>query len=258
MPDRVNHGEADRDDRVAVVSGAASGIGRGIAEVLAERGWVVLAVDKNGDGLTDVAAGPITPITADLTRSDDCERVAEEARRLGPLKGLVNCAGRELHGSVTEMSEDEWDYVIDTNLKTIYLLSHHCLPVMADAGGGAVVNISSIQALATQTSVAAYAASKGAVISLTRAMALDHAPEGIRVTCICPGTIDTPLVRANAEYFNSGDPEAQLREWGGMHAVGRIGTPREVGLTVAFMLSDDASFITGSSHLVDGGLLASF
>jgi NAD(P)-dependent dehydrogenase (short-subunit alcohol dehydrogenase family) len=251
-------GDVDQDARVAVVSGAASGIGRGIAEVLAERGWQVAAVDKNADGLEQVGGGPIVPVHADLTRAADCRRVAEEARRLGPLKGLVNCAGRELHGSVTEMPEEEWDLVIETNLKTIYLLSHHCLPVMAEAGGGAVVNISSIQAMATQTSVAAYAASKGAVISLTRAMALDHAPDGIRVTCICPGTIDTPLVRANAEYFNPDDPEAQLREWGGMHATGRIGTPQEVGRAVAFMLSDDASFITGSSHLVDGGLLASF
>jgi NAD(P)-dependent dehydrogenase (short-subunit alcohol dehydrogenase family) len=251
-------GDADQGARVAVISGAASGIGRGIAEVLAERGWKVAAVDKNADGLEQVAGGPIVAVHADLTRAADSRRVAEEARRLGPLKGLVNCAGRELHGSVTEMPEEEWDLVIDTNLKTIYLLSHHCLPVMAEAGGGAVVNISSIQAMATQTSVAAYAASKGAVISLTRAMALDHAPDGIRVTCICPGTIDTPLVRANAEYFNPDDPEAQLREWGGMHATGRIGTPHEVGRAVAFMLSDDASFITGSSHLVDGGLLASF
>lgn len=255
MAGTSSNGEAGR---VAVVSGAASGIGRGIAEVLAERGWQVAAVDKNADGLEQVAGGAITAVVADLTRSSDCRRVAEEARRLGPLKGLVNCAGREIHGSVTEMPEDEWDLVIDTNLKTVYLLSHHCLPVMAQAGGGSVVNISSIQALATQTSVAAYAASKGAVISLSRAMALDHAPEGIRVTCVCPGTIDTPLVRANAEYYNPGDPDAQLREWGGMHALGRIGTPHEVGRVVAFLLSDDASFITGSWHLVDGGLLASF
>lgn len=255
MTSSPHHGDAGR---VAVVSGAASGIGRGIAEVLAERGWRVAAVDKDADGLERAAGDRIAPIHADLTRSADCGRVAEEARRLGPLNGLVNCAGRELHGSVTEMPEDEWDQVMATNLKTMYLLSHHCLPVMAESGGGAVVNISSIQALATQTSVAAYAASKGAVISLTRAMALDHAPERIRVTCICPGTIDTPLVRANAGHFNPGDPEGQLREWGAMHAVGRLGTPREVGQAVAFMLSDDASFITGSSHLVDGGLLASF
>jgi NAD(P)-dependent dehydrogenase (short-subunit alcohol dehydrogenase family) len=255
VKDSVNQGDAGR---VAVVSGAASGIGRGIAEVLAERDWRVGAVDRNAEGLEQVAGGPITPIQADLTRSADCERVAREAGALGPLKGLVNCAGRELHGSVTDTPEDQWDLVIDTNLKTMYLLSHHCLPVMAASGGGSVVNISSIQGLATQTSVAAYAASKGAVISLTRAMALDHAPQGIRVTCICPGTIDTPLVRANAEYFNPEDPEAQLGEWGGMHALGRIGTPREVGQVVAFMLSDEASFITGSSHLVDGGLLASF
>jgi NAD(P)-dependent dehydrogenase (short-subunit alcohol dehydrogenase family) len=244
--------------RVVIVTGAASGIGRAVAELLAEGGWRVAAVDKNAGGVSELRSSDIEPVVADLTRAADCVAVAGAARGLGPLKGLVNCAGLELHGSVTELTEEQWDLVLDTNLKSIYLLSHECLPLMADAGGGAVVNISSIQGMATQTSVAAYAAAKGAVISLTRAMALDHAAEGIRVTCICPGTIDTPLVRANAEYFNPGDPEAQLREWGQLHALGRIGTTREVAAAVAFMLSEDASFITGSSHLVDGGLLASF
>lgn len=248
-----------KEGKVAVVTGGASGIGRAIAEFLPERGWRVVAVDKNADGLATLATPDwIIPVTADITQSADCKRVAETVRDLGSLKGLVNCAGVELHGTIIDMPEEDWDLVMAVNFKAIYLVGRECLPLMVEAGGGAVVNISSIQGMATQKSVAAYAAAKGAVIALTRAMALDHAAQGIRVTCICPGTIDTPLVRANAEYFSPGKPEAALKQWGSMHALGRIGQTREVATVVAFMLSDDASFITGSSHLVDGGLLASF
>ncbi|MDO8208785.1 SDR family NAD(P)-dependent oxidoreductase [Conexibacter sp. CPCC 206217] len=243
--------------RCAVVTGAASGIGRAIAQLLAQRGWHVLAVDKDA-AVEALADAWTTPLVADLTRASDCDRIPDAARAIGPLRGIVNCAGVELHGTVIDMPEADWDLVMATNLKSIFLVGRACLPLMEQAGGGAVVNIGSIQGMATQRSVAAYAATKGAIIALTRAMALDHAAQGIRVVCVCPGTIDTPLVRANAEYFTPGDPDRSLREWGALHALNRIGTTREVATAVAFMLSDDASFITGSSHLVDGGLLASF
>jgi len=250
---------ADHDrPGVAVVTGAASGIGCAIAELLAERGSHVVAVDRDEAGLATVASATITPLAVDVTRLEQCARIAETVRAIGPLKGLVNCAGVELHGTVVDMAEEDWDLVMAVNLKAIYLVSKHCLPLIEETGGGAVVNMSSIQAMATQTNVAAYAAAKGGVIALTRAMALDHATQGIRVTCVCPGTIETPLVRANAEYFSPGNPRASLESWGSMHALGRIGQPSEVARVVAFLLSDDASFITGSSHLIDGGLLASF
>jgi len=129
---------------------------------------------------------------------------------------------------------------------------------MIAAGGGAVVNMSSVQALATQAGVAAYAATKGAVLSLTRVMALDHGKQNIRVTAICPGTIETPLAQANARHWNPENPAAVLAEWGAKHALNRIGQPIEVARLAAFLLSDDASFLTGSYHLADGGLLASF
>lgn len=247
------------EDKVAVVTGGASGVGRAIVEFLPTRGWHVVAVDRDADGLATLATSDLlTTIVADITQSTDCKRIAEVVRELGKLEGLVNCAGVELHGTIIDMPEEDWDLVMSVNLKGIYLVGRECLPLMIDDGGGAVVNISSVQGMATQQSVAAYAATKGAIIALTRAMALDHAAQGIRAVCICPGTIDTPLVRANAEYFSPGEPEAALEQWGSMHALGRIGQGREVAAAVAFMLSEEASFITGSSHLVDGGLLASF
>src|SRR5262249_48162657 len=153
------------------------------------------------------------------------------------ITGLLNSAGIELHGSVIDMPEDDWDRVMNVNLKAIFLLSKHVIPHMITHGGGSVVNMSSIQGLATQAGVAAYAATKGGVLALTRVMALDHGKQNIRVTAICPGTIDTPLAQANARHWNPEDPGAVLAEWGAKHALNRIGQPIEVAKLAAFLIS---------------------
>jgi NAD(P)-dependent dehydrogenase (short-subunit alcohol dehydrogenase family) len=243
---------------VVIVTGAASGLGQEAARHFADCGATVLAVDVNEAGLHAVAAPGIHPVVADLTKAADCKRVADEAAALGAVSGLLNSAGIELHGDVTEMPEEDWDKVFAVNVKAIFLLSKHVIPLMAANGGGSVVNMSSVQALATQAGVAAYAATKGAVLSLTRVMALDHGKQNIRVTAICPGTIETPLAHANARHWNPENPAAVLAEWGSKHALHRIGRPIEVARLAAFLISDESSFITGSYHLVDGGLLASF
>jgi NAD(P)-dependent dehydrogenase (short-subunit alcohol dehydrogenase family) len=243
---------------VVIVTGAASGLGRESAIHFADCGATVVAADINGAGLESIRSERIHPIVADVTRAADCKSVADKAAGLGPVTGLLNSAGIELHGTVVDMAEEDWDKVLNVNLKAIYLLSKHVIPHMIANGGGSVVNMSSIQALASQAGVAAYAATKGAVLSLTRVMALDHGKQNIRVTAICPGTIETPLAHANARHWNPENPAAVIAEWGAKHALNRIGKPIEVARLAAFLISDESSFITGSYHLVDGGLTASF
>ncbi|HEY0448455.1 SDR family NAD(P)-dependent oxidoreductase [Actinophytocola sp.] len=249
--------------KVAVVTGAGAGMGAAVARRLAAEGAAVAAFDRDGAAAAEVvkeiraAGGTAEPFEVDIR---DSARVAAAigsvTETLGGLDVLINVAGVVRYGEVPDFAEEEWDLVLDTNLKGTYLTAKYAIPAMRARGGGAIVNFASVQAFASQQLVAAYSASKGAVVALTRTLALDHAKDNIRVNCVCPGSVETPMLRYGAQQLDDRDPAEVMREWGGLHPLGRLIQPEDVAGLVAFLASDDAAVITGAPHLVDGGLLA--
>ncbi|MHB8513307.1 MAG: SDR family oxidoreductase [Actinomycetota bacterium] len=234
----------------AIVTGAAKGIGAAVSSLLRERGATVAGID-----LEEVKDADLC-IQADVSVATQCEAaVKQAAKEFGGLDVLINCAGIQRYGNVIDTDEQEWDRVIGVNLKSIFLMSKYAMPHLVASGRGAVVNVASVQAFAAQRGVAAYSASKGGIVALTKAMAVDHAPV-VRANCVCPGSVDTPMLRSAAELFGGGNPQNALREWGEMHPLGRVAKPREIAEAAVFLASEQASFITGASLLVDGGLLS--
>ncbi len=252
-------------DKVVIVTGAAKGIGAATTRAFADEGAAVVVVDRDalaGQALVDELAAQgrrALMVEADVSKHDHAHRIAEETvRAFGGIDVLVNNAGIQTYGTVETMSEEEWDRTIDVNLKSVFLVSKYVVPELRKRGGGAIVNIASVQGLATQPAVSAYAASKGGVLAMTRSMALDYAGDNIRVNSVCPGSVETPMLQASAELFGGEQPEAALQAWGKLHALGRIARPDEVAQMVLFLASARASFCTGGAYLVDGGMLASF
>jgi NAD(P)-dependent dehydrogenase (short-subunit alcohol dehydrogenase family) len=238
----------------AIVFGGSSGIGLATAQLLAERGARV-TVASNQQLPPDEESPRLAWISCNVTRSGEIAAAVDEARAIGPIDWLVYSAGIQRYGSVVDTAENVWDLVQAVNVRGAYLASHFAIPHMPR--GGAIVHVSSVQGVAVQQGVAAYAASKGALNTLTHAMALDHAAAGIRVNAVLPGTVDTPMVRASAEMFRGSDTaDSMLSQWGAFHPLNRIAQPAEIASAIAFLLSDEASFITGSLLTVDGGLLS--
>lgn len=248
------------EGKVALVTGAGVGIGHAVAVRLAAEGASVAVLDRDKDAAEQTVAAigdKALALTADITSPEQVAAAfASVADRYGGLDVLVNNAGVVRYGTVPEFSVEDWDLVMDTNVKGTFLTVKHAVPMMRERGGGAIVNTASAQAFASQPTVAAYSASKGAIVAMTRTLALDHAGDGIRVNCVCPGSVQTPMLRYGAEYFEDGDPAETMAGWGRLHPIGRLIQPEEVAGLIAFLASDDASAITGAPYLVDGGLLA--
>jgi len=249
------------EGRVAVITGAASGIGRATAILFAAEGAAVLAADVQDDaGAQTVAtiraaAGRAEFVHADVSRSEDVRRMLGVAvDRFGRLDVLFNNAGVAVFKGVVETDEAEWDHVLGVNLRGAYLGIKYAAAEMRRQGGGAIINTASVHGMRTTAGIAAYAASKHGVIGLTRAAALDLAPHNIRVNCIQPGAIETPIMRANLRAV--GDEEDEFRKISAAEPMGRVGTAQEIARMALFLASDDASFITGAAFAVDGGLLA--
>jgi NAD(P)-dependent dehydrogenase (short-subunit alcohol dehydrogenase family) len=244
-----------------VVTGGSLGMGRACVERFAKGGAEVLAI-ANDAASTDAAVaaigGGVSGFVGDVRKASDMQAAMQEAvRRSGGIDILVCCAGIQRYGTVEDTPEEVWDDVLDVNLKGIFLAAKYAVPEMRKRGGGAIVAISSVQAFASQSSVAAYTASKGGINALVRAMALDHAPDNITVNTVCPASVDTPMLRWAADlYKGDGTAEATLAAWGKGHPLGRVGQPWEIAEAVAFLVSDKARFITGADLKVDGGVLS--
>jgi len=255
---------AELAGKVAIVTGGATGIGFGGAQALAAEGATVVlfglekaALDKAVATL-EASGATAHGIVGDVSSNASvAAMVAETAETFGRIDIIVNSAAIQPYGTVETMGEAEWDRVLGVNLKGTYLTTHHAIPVMRRNGGGAIVNIASVQGIACQTNVAAYVASKGGLLALTRAMALDHAKDGIRVNAVCPGSIDTPMLRfAASENLDGKTEDEVIALWGAAHPIGRVGRIEDVGAMIAFLAGPRAAFCTGGEYKVDGGLLA--
>lgn len=244
--------------KIAIITGGASGIGLAIARLFAREGAAVCIADANeaaGQAAIRDIEGHVIFEAADVSQAGDCERVVNRTlREFGTIHILVNNAGIIRRASVIELSEEGWDRVMAVNLKSIFLLSRIVIPIMAKMGGGAIVNMASGWGLAGGPRAAAYCASKGAVVLLTKAMAIDHGPQNIRVNCICPGDTDTNMLRNEAQQL--GENQDEFLASSARRPLGRLGTPEGIAQAALYLASDASSFVTGTALVVDGGGLA--
>jgi NAD(P)-dependent dehydrogenase (short-subunit alcohol dehydrogenase family) len=247
--------------KTAMITGAASGIGRATAFLLSEAGAniAVLDIDDEGGGavvdhIVNKGSRAIY-LHCDVTSASDRQHaVALTIQEFGDINILFNNAGIIRRTSVLNTSEAEWDLVMAVNVKSVYLMSKLVIPYMEQAGGGVIVNTSSGWGVVGGKNAVSYCASKAAVVNMTRAMALDHGSQNIRVNCVCPGDTDTPMLKNEARQL--GQAEGDFLEEAAHRPLGRIGTPEEIAQAVHYLVSDASSFVTGAVLVVDGGGLA--
>jgi NAD(P)-dependent dehydrogenase (short-subunit alcohol dehydrogenase family) len=250
--------------KAALITGATSGIGKATAILFAEEGAGVAVIGRDADrghGVEEEirsAGGQAIFVRADVRRADDCRRaVGETVDAFGRLDVLFNNAGTYVANDVIGCSEEEWDEQVDTSLKGAFLMSKFALPHMVAQGSGSIVNCSSGWGLIGGAKAAAYCAAKGGMVVMTKAMALDHGPQGIRVNAVCPGDTDTPMEREDAK--NQGMSWDEYVRWATEdRPIARMASPREVARAVLFLASEDSSFITGAALPVDGGGVAGY
>jgi NAD(P)-dependent dehydrogenase (short-subunit alcohol dehydrogenase family) len=247
--------------KTALITGGAGGIGRATALLFASEGASAGIVDLNEETGQEVAreisaaGGRAIFEPADVTRAADCRRVVERiVHEFGGIHILFSNAGIIRRASVLEISEEDWDAVMAVNVKSIFLMSREVIPIMARGGGGSIINTASGWGLAGGPRAVAYCASKGAVVLLTKAMAIDHGRQKIRVNCICPGDTDTAMLRNEA--WQLGEAEDRFLAESANRPLGRVGKPKEIARAVLYLASDAASFVTGTAMVVDGGGLA--
>ena len=243
------------DNKVIIVTGGSSGIGYGCAKFLSDMGAKIAIFDlKNTENNQANSSDDkfIKHLFCDVTSEASCQQaVASVKSEFGRIDALVNCAGVIKRKTVVDLEEAEWDLVIDVGLKGIYLVSKQVIPIMAANNGGSIVNIGSGWGIKGGPKAAAYCAAKGGVVNLTRAMAIDHGPHNIRVNCVCPGDVDTPLLRDEASQLG-----LDLQQWlieSADRPIKRVGEPVDVAKAVYFLVSDLSPWVSGATLVVDGG-----
>jgi NAD(P)-dependent dehydrogenase (short-subunit alcohol dehydrogenase family) len=244
--------------KVAIVTGAGTGIGRACALALAREGARLALVGRRSEKLKDLAkeiGNSAVPIAADVSKRADIEKlVATAVAELGGINVLLNNAGVLHVGNVEQITEDQWDQTFNINVRGLWLLSRAVLPHLRRVGGGSIINIASVLGINGARNRASYAPSKGAVVLLTKCMAIDHGHENIRVNAICPSFVETDLTAA--VLSTAPDPQAVRRERVAVHPIGRLGKPEDIAGLAVYLASDESSWVTGSVFPVDGGYLA--